>query len=215
MRIGFRDAKEYQSHGYNFGQAVSANAQDKALPQAEFVQKALEGTLVLDASDNRTVYMVGLNGTKRGFTSMAVLTGLGYNLSGLPKINLSDYPAGNPIGTSTEAHPDGALVKEGQTIWWILNGMKTGFESMAVFNTYGFKLSDVTKANSADIALTEAPVVKFRDGTLVNDGGTYYLISDGKKLMFSSVSDLTARGYSIANAISASLAGYTGGGTVQ
>src|SRR3989344_4015669 len=104
---------------------------------------------------------------------MAVLRGLGYNLSGLPKINLSDYLTGNPIGTSTEVHPDGALVKEGQTIWWI------------------------------------------RDGTLVNDGGTYYLVSDGKKLSFSSTTDLTTRGYKTSNAISASLAAYTGNGSVE
>ena len=214
-RVGFRNANEYKSHGYTFGQAVAANAQDKAMPQAEFVQKALEGTLVLDAADGKTVYMVGSSGTKRGFTSMAVLRGLGYNLSGLPKINLSDYLTGNPIGTSTEVHPDGALVKEGQTIWWIRDGKKTGFESMNVFNTYGFKLGDVARANAADIALTEGAIVKFRDGTLVNDGGTYYLVSDGKKLSFSSTTDLTTRGYKTSNAISASLAAYTGNGSVE
>lgn len=214
-RVGFRDANEYKSHGYNFGQAVAANAQDKAMPQAEFVQKALEGTLVLDASDGRTVYMIGLNGVKRGFTSMTVFTGLGYNLSGVPKINLSDYPTGAPIGSSSEPHPEGALVKEGKTIWWIRNNQKTGFESMQVFNTYGFSLGDVTKANPADIALPQGPLIKFRDGTLVKDGSTYYLISDGKKKSFASVSDLTNRGYKTVNVITASLANYESGGAVE
>ena len=142
---------------------------------------------------------------------MSVFTGLGYNLSGVPKINLSDYPTGAPIGSASEPHPEGALVKEGQTIWWIRNGQKTGFESMQVFNTYGFSLGDVTKANPADIALPQGPLVKFRDGTLVKDGNVYYLISDGKAKTFSSASSLASWGYKTANAISASLSAYEKG----
>src|SRR3989344_198800 len=215
-RYGFRDAAEYLSHGYSFGQAVAANAQDMALPQSTFVQKALEGTLVLDASDNVTVYMVGLNGTKRGFTSTGVFTELGYNFANLPKINLSDYPAGAPIADSALPHPEGALVLQSNgTVWWVLGGMRQGFESTAVFNTYGFSWSKIVSANAADLALAEGSLVKFRDGTLVLDGSTYYLISDGKKKAFSSATDLTNRGYKTSNAISASLSAYVSGGSVQ
>jgi hypothetical protein len=214
-RYGFRDSQEYLSHGYNFGQAVAANAQDRAMPQSLFVLKALEGTLVLDAADNTTVYMIGLNGTKRGFVNASVFTALGYNFANLPKINLSDYPPGAPIGDATLPHPEGALVLDGQTVWWILGGQKQGFESMAVFNTYGFSLTKLVKANAADLALTTGPVVKFRDGTLVYDGSSYFLISKGKKLMFTSAADLTARGYKTSNAINASLAAYVSDGNVQ
>ncbi|OGE82784.1 MAG: hypothetical protein A3B10_03920 [Candidatus Doudnabacteria bacterium RIFCSPLOWO2_01_FULL_44_21] len=214
-RYGFRDAAEYLSHGYSFGQAVAANAQDMALPQSTFVQKALEGTLVLDLADNRTVYMVGTGATKRGFVSASVFTALGYNFANLPKINLSDYPSGDPIGDAALAHPDGALVLDGQTVWWVRGNTRQGFESMAVFNTYGFNLSKVVTANAADKALAEGALVKFRDGTLVLDGGVYYIISDGKKMMFSSASDLTTRGYKTSNAINVSLSAYASGGTVQ
>ncbi len=215
QRYGFRDAKEYQSHGYNFGQAVAANAQDKAMPQAEFVQKALQGTLVLDASDNRTVYMIGTGNTKRGFATADVFKALGYSFANLPKINLSDYPAGPAITIATDTHPEGALVLEGKTVWWILGGVRQGFESMAVFNTYGFATSKIVKANAADLGLTHGSLVKFRDGTLVSEGGLYYLISDGKKLSFASASDLTSRGYKTSNAISAGLTNYESGGSVQ
>ena len=57
--------------------------------------------------------------------------------------------------------------------------------------------------------------VKLRDGTLVNDNGSYYIISDGKKLMFSSSNDLSARGYRTSNAIAADLSAYESGETVQ
>lgn len=215
MRVGFRNAAEYMSHGYNFNQVVQASSGDLALPLSSSVVKALEGTLVLDSSDGVTVYMIGSNGTKRGFASSAVFTELGYNFANIPSINLSDYPAGDPVNSSMLAHPDGALVLSGGTVWWIRGSQRLGFESEAVFNTYGFSWSKIVTANSADLALTEGSLVKFRDGTLVYDGGNYYLISGGTKRMFSSSSDMSARGYMASNAINASLANYASGGTVQ
>jgi hypothetical protein len=216
QRYGFRDASEYKSHGFTFSQAVAASDTDKSLPMASGnIIKALEGTLVLDASDNKTVYMIGTNNTKRGFASAEVFKALGYSFANLPKINLTDYTVGAVITSSTDSHPEGALVLEGKTVWWILGGLRQGFESMAVFNTYGFATSKIVKANAADLALSEGALVKFRDGTLVKDGSDYYLISDGKKLQFASASDLTAKGYKTANAIKAGLANYESGGAVQ
>jgi hypothetical protein len=214
MKIGFRDAKEYASYGYNFGQAVAATAADKDLPSGS-VAKAMVGTLVIDASDGRTVYMIGIGSTKRGFVSSAVFKALGYSFVGLPKINLIDYPTGDPISDSNLAHPDGSLVFQGQTIWWLRNGQKSGFESMVVFNTYGFSVSKVLKGNAADFALPEGSIMKLRDGTLVLDGSTYYLISDSKKLAFTSTAQLTEKGYKTANAVKTSLSAYESGGNVQ
>lgn len=213
-KVGFRDAKEYTSYGYNFSQVVTATDADKALPSGT-VAKAMTGTLVIDATDGRTVYMIGTGSTKRGFVSSAVFKALGYSFSGLPKINLTDYPTGDPISDSNLAHPDGSLVFQGQTIWWLRDGKKSGFESMVVFNTYGFNVSKVLQGNTADFALPEGPIMKLRDGTLVLDGSTYYLISDGKKLAFTSTAQLTEKGYKTANAVVTSLSAYESGGNVQ
>lgn len=216
QRYAFRDSAEYKSNGYSFSQAVAANSVDQSLALASAnIVKAMPGTLVLDSSDNKTVYMIGAGNTKRGFASAIVFKALGYSFSNLPKINLSDYPAGPAVTVATDPHPDGSLVLDGKTIWWINNGQKSGFESMAVFSTYGFSLSRVVKANAADLALPQGPLIKFRDGTLVNDGGTYFLISDGKKLAFASAADVTAKGYKTSNVIKASLANYESGGSVQ
>jgi len=172
--------------------------------------------LVLDASDGKTVYMIGVGGTKRGFVTAAVFKALGYAFGNLPKINLSDYPSGQPITSGSETHPEGALVRETNgTVWWILGGQRQGFESLAVFNTYGFPVSRLVKANSSDLALPQGALVKFRDGTLVLDGGYYYIISDGKKLMFNSTSDLEGKGYKANNAITGSLGNYESGGSAQ
>jgi hypothetical protein len=216
MRYGFRNPEEYKSYGYNFSQVVVANEADLSLPQGDGVLKAMEGTLVIDASDNRTVYMVGTGATKRGFVSETVFKALGYKFGSLPKINLSDYATGAAIADANLAHPDGSLVLQSNgTIWWIRGNTKQGFESMAVFNTYGFSLNRVVPANSADLNLTTGALIKFRDGTIVSEGGTYYIISDGQKLAFSSSTDLTARGYKLSNTISSSLSAYESAGLLQ
>jgi len=208
---GFRNPEEFKSYGYNFNQLVAASAADMALPTPAEILKAMAGTLVLDSSDNRTVYMIGENYIKRGFVSASVFRQLGYSFADLPKINLSDYPAGSPIASGSEAHPEGALVLAGQTVWQINNGARQGFESATVFNTYGFSFTRTVKANAADAVLAQGPLVKFRDGTLVSQNGTYYIISDGLKLPFASQAALASRGYSLTNVLASDVSGYTAG----
>ncbi|OGE75967.1 MAG: hypothetical protein A3C85_00705 [Candidatus Doudnabacteria bacterium RIFCSPHIGHO2_02_FULL_48_21] len=213
-RSGFRNPEEYFSHGYTFSQTVAANSADKATAEGS-VMKALEGALVLDKADGRTVYMIGLNGTKRGFTSADVFKGLGYSFNGLLKIDLSDYTTGNPIASGVEAHPEGALILDGKTVWWVKDGKRQGFESEAVFTTYGFTFGRVVASNAADMTLPTGPLVKFRDGTLVNDQGTVYVISDGKKLGFRNMNALTSRGYAVKNSIKATLDSYEVGNVIE
>ncbi|MDR3643419.1 MAG: chitobiase/beta-hexosaminidase C-terminal domain-containing protein [Candidatus Doudnabacteria bacterium] len=213
---GFRDPQEFASYGYKFSQTVPINEADKLLPAGD-IMKAMTGTLALDTSDNRTIYMVGQQYSKRGFVSMQVFADLGYTkvsslVRGMFKINLSDYPAGDPVASSTAAHPEGALVLDGTgTVWWVLDGQRSGFESLTVFNTYGFTFDRVVPANSADMALPVGPTVKLRDGTLVSDGVITYIISDGQKLPFADSAAMVSRGYDVKNAVSADLAGYTAG----
>lgn len=228
QRHGFRDAEEYASYGYKFDQAVPIIEADKLLPEGEII-KAMTGSLVLDKSDSRTVFMIGKNYTKRGFVSYEVFQGLGYTKpvsAGKDfgaaaemktyKINLADYPAGQPVASSTEAHPDGALVMDSSgTVWWILDGRRSGFESLSVFGSYGFSFDRVVAANGADMTLAQGSLVKFRDGTLVKDGSDYYIISDGLKLKFSSASTLTGWGYQLHNVIFASLASYAAGAVLK
>ena len=213
---GFRNPEEYFSHGYKFNQAVPATSVDSALPaEAQPVQKALDGTLVLDKSDGRTIYMIA-DGKKRGFVSAEVFHALGYQFSQALPIDLTDYEAGSAVDSALTAHPDGALVLEQNgTVWWILGGTRKGFQSAEVFYTYGFKFDQVVSANSADLALAEGSVVKFRDGTLVKDGDTYYLISEGLKRPFASLAGLIQLGFNADNVISASLSSYTAGDQVN
>jgi hypothetical protein len=214
-RAAFRDPEEYQSYGYNFSQAVAASQQDKLLPLQADVIKALEGTLVLDKADNKTVYMVGVNGTKRGFASVDAFKGLGYKFESLARVNMGDYPSGAAITSASETHPDGALVLEGKTVWWIRGAVRQGFESAEVFSTYGFSFSKIVAANAADLALPVGAPVKLRDGTLVRQSGNIYIISNGQKLQFASEQALAMQGYNIVNAISADISIYPSGTVLQ
>lgn len=220
QRQGFRNPEEYFSHGYEFSQAVSANDADRALPGASgsaAVAKALDGTLVLDKTDNRTIYMIA-DGKKAGFTSADIFLALGYKFSQAVPVDLSDYEATSPIDDIAKPHPNGALVldkTDGRTVWWVLNGVRQGFQSAEVYYTYGFDFSKIVPATDADMALTVGDVVKFRDGTLVKDGETYYLISDGTKRPFASADTLTARGYTLASVINADLSVYSSGAGIQ
>lgn len=212
QRFGFRDPEEYRSYGYNFNQAVPISQRDRTLPASANALKAMVGTMVLDKSDNRTVYMIGLNNTKRGFVSEPVYFQAGYNYNTLFRVDLSDYGVGAIIDNPYAAHPEGSLVREANgTVWWLLGQYRQGFESEQVFYTYGFTFSRLVTINSADLQVPIGPLVKFRDGTLVQDGGKHYIISDGKKLEFESTQALQAWGYKLSNVIAASLINYEAG----
>ena len=215
QRLGFRDPNEYKSHGYRFDQAVSSSSGDNTLPEGRVI-KALPGTLALDTADGRTIYMIGQNDTKRGFVSSAVFFDLGYRFEQAIPINLSDYPTGAPIDSDAPAHPEGTLIVDATgTVWWVLSGQRQGFESAEVFRTYGWDFARVVPANGSDQALPEGPLVKFRDGTLVNDSGTLYIISDGQKKRFTDASQLVSLGYREGNVIGGSLQNYSEGSAVE
>lgn len=210
QRFGFRDPEEYRSYGYNFDQVVLANLFDRSrLPVSEDVIKAMPGSLVLDKTDGRTVYMIGPNNTKRGFASEPIFNQLGFNYTKLFSIDLSDYQTGAVINSADQVHPEGSLVRENDlTVWWILNGQRSGFESEQVLNTYGFTPSRLVKVNDKDMSLSVGPLVKLRDGTLVQDDGFYFIISDGQKMQFASTRHLELWGYKLSNVINADIDRY-------
>ncbi|MDP3994166.1 MAG: hypothetical protein Q8P75_04275 [bacterium] len=215
---GFRNPEEYFSHGYKFAQAVAANDADRSLSDSdEPIEKALDGTLALDKTDNRTIYMIA-GGQKRGFTSAEVFHALGYQFNQAVPIDLGDYPAGDPITGESTTHPNGALLldkNDGRTVWWVLNGQRQGFQSAEVFFTYGFSFGKIVPATDADMALAEGALVKFRDGTIVADGSDYYLISEGKKRKFVNLEAMQNLGYQMTNAIAASLGAYKVGDDIN
>jgi|GEM_PF-1955630 len=101
QKRGFTSAEVFMSHGYNFGQVVTANSDDAALSTGSLLIYA-DGTLVKGPSDP-LVYLV-VNGQKRGFTSGSVFTGLGYSFATIqwaPQNTFMDIPMGANIDSTS------------------------------------------------------------------------------------------------------------------
>jgi hypothetical protein len=121
-----------------------------SLGQVLGATKIADGALVLDSTDGRTVYQIGTNGKKYGFVSADVFLGLGYNFGNLMTADLSKYETGELINSINRAHPDGTLVIEGQTIWFINNGKRNGIVDIDSFDSHGFQLKNIVLINSFD-----------------------------------------------------------------
>jgi len=199
-RKGFATQEEYNSQGYNLSEIVTASSADLLLPDNGVVPFA-DGTLVLDTTDGKTIYIIN-NGTKRGFTSSSIFTGLGYKFSQAVKGNLSYYPSGEAIGSASERHPEGALVKIGTDTYKISPAGKQLVRNANILKSWNWSTAKAVAANSADIASTTLEAVKYRDGSLLKiPAGTLYIMSNGTLRLFSSMSSFTAFGYKSSNVI--------------
>ena len=190
QKRGFTSAEVFFSLGYQFHQAIP-----------------------IDLSD---------------YPSGEVIEFVSTSLPGVP----GSLPSQGESSKVVPRHPEGALIldkNDNRTVWWILRDssgsspqndmVRMGFESAEVFHTYGFDFSKIVPANDADMSLPAGPLVKFRDGTLVNDNSlganTYYIISEGRKRRFATPQQLVDLGYSLSNVISGLLTAYVEDSAVE
>jgi hypothetical protein len=200
MKRGFATPEEYNSQGFVFAEIVKANVSDLALSDGSIMTFS-DGTLVLDNTDGRTVYII-FNGTKRGFTSEEVFLGLNYSFAKAVRGNLNQYATGNPIGSATEPHPEGTLIKDGTSLFKIVNGGRQTVPNMKVFDSWHWKLENLLVVNDADKALPAVSEVKFRNGSLLRtSNGAIYIVTDGIIRPFTSLTLFNSLGYKTTNAI--------------
>lgn len=107
-------------------------------------------------------------------------------------------PAVIPAGP---AHTAGSNIISGSTVYFISeDGKKRPYTSGGAFLSYGFNSwSDVVTGTDGDLALPTGAFVPPMDGSLINDRGTVYIITNGKRLGVSSDSVFRALGYSYRN----------------
>jgi hypothetical protein len=156
----------FNSYGYKLSAVIDASEADQGLPDGEIMKTKLiikgshkDGTLIQSGG---AIYLL-TGGTKKPFPSMAVFNSYGYKLSKVVKANAADvkYPDGDIMEMYiVPAHLNGSLIKIGQAIFLISNGVKKPFPSMAVFNSYGYKLSKVVTGNSSDLTMPEGNAVE-------------------------------------------------------
>ena len=211
QRYGFRSAGEFLSWGYRFEMALPATEADMALPM-NGIMKARAGTLALDTADGRTMYLIFEDGA-RAITADSVFIFSSFDGRQVLPIDLSDYPKGAPAGFDLIyfTHPTGTPINDSGTIYLIIDQGRAAFPSEAVFRSHGFDFNMALESNYEDNRLPLAPVLKYRDGTLVNDNGTIFLISENKKYGFKTWQGFMDGGYSLSSVISGSAGDYPEG----
>ncbi len=139
--------------------------------------------------------------------------------------NFSESPLFIPITLSVSAagtalpanvtHPDGTNVKSVDgTVYRISGGARYPYTSAGAFLSYGYNSwADVQIANAADMALSIPTCTKSgtdtqqpcyivpRDGSLINDNGTIYIITDNYRIGFATAPVFINLGYSFTDAL--------------
>jgi len=116
----------------------------------------------------------------------------------------------NNVG-SGQAHPTNTnIAGPDGTVYLIQNGFRSPYTSAGAFLSYGFNSwANVVTANSGDMALPITPyggsstVTYFippRNGSLINDKGTIYIMTQGQRAGFVSSQVFLGLGYSFTNA---------------
>lgn len=93
---GFVSLNEFLTYKYRISRIITANSGDKALPEGQ-PMRAKAGSLVLDSSDRKTVYLIGKQGEKRGLATSAAYWRYKKPKTILWSIDLSRYPTGDII----------------------------------------------------------------------------------------------------------------------
>lgn len=104
-----------------------------------------------------------------------------------------------PSPVPAGAHSVGTNVEIGGTVYRIMpNGYKAAYTSAGAFTSYKFNSwGSVVPANAVDMSLpTSSAFIPPRNGSLINDNGTVYLITDGQRVGFANEQAFLGLGYS-------------------
>lgn len=164
QRHGITNPGMLYSYGYDFSEAVSANAADSSIAMGSLLLPA-DGALVKKPGDP-TVYLIS-GGMKHGFTSASVFGTLGYKFTQVLTVTGPELDAqqiGDIISNPNEQHRRGADILYNGTVYWVGNGQRQGYPSLAVYNSWHLQndFSHVVPANAADLSLTEGTPVQQR-----------------------------------------------------
>ena len=156
----------FESYGFlSAGQIQTATDAVIALPTGAFVApqdgRIFCATMTKD-SDVKGECSLITGGKKAAFTSAAVFGAQGFSFANAYNGDSSFLTKTANIDNGSAAHSAGVLVNNGGTIQLVVSGGLWGTPSMDVFNSWGWKMSDVVTANAADKMLTQTGVIAAR-----------------------------------------------------
>jgi hypothetical protein len=163
LRRPYSSAGAFLSYGFNsYASVVPANTADLNMPVGSFILPN-DGKNYASSSgpDQGVVYLMS-NSQKLPYTGANVFTGLGFSFANVTSANLSFVPAGPPLANPAGSHPKGVLINKNGEVFYMGNTGYYGIPDLAIFNSWGFKFSDVVPATAGDSAFQEIGVIKSR-----------------------------------------------------
>lgn len=134
----------------------SGSVQAGQPPVSQFSANFADGALI---NDKGTIYIIE-HGKKRGFTSLQVMTGLGYKLSNVKKSDLSTVGSGEVISSTDTRHFRGSLVVFQGVVYFMGRHLRYAFPSAEVFVSWMNRWQDIIPANKYDLQLPLGPIVQ-------------------------------------------------------
>ncbi|MEZ4180397.1 MAG: phosphodiester glycosidase family protein [Candidatus Doudnabacteria bacterium] len=148
--------------------------------------------------ENGTIYQIE-NQQKKGFASAEVFLGLGYKFENVFSANLVDVPFAKLIDNSDQAHSNGIFVidQEGR-VWYLEQGQRRPVPNPQTLFSYNLTFDQLIPANQADLNLPEGATLGFNSGSLINDQGTVWIVSENNKSSFDSAECFLSFGFNFA-----------------
>ncbi|HLC44276.1 MAG: hypothetical protein A2722_04015 [Candidatus Doudnabacteria bacterium RIFCSPHIGHO2_01_FULL_50_11] len=214
-RLGFRSADEFLADGYTFDMVVPATDADMALPYTRDVS-IRDGSLVLDLADNQTIYLI-YAGIARPVAIPAFAGTLGTEQRIVYQADLSLYARGAEISFDFfyAARPKGSLIDNSGTVYLAKDSGLAPFPSEAIFRSHGYNFDMVLQVNPAEMKRPVVEAMRYRDGSIIDDAGTVYLIAGVEKWGFKTWEGYLSRGYSPKAILQGTTQGYILAGTYE
>ena len=163
QKLPYTSAGAFLSYSYNSWAIVQKpQSGDLLLPTGNPIPPR-DGSIICSdrGTDTGTCYLISV-GTKIGFPSEQVFTGQGFSFSKALYGDTSFLKYSGNIQSATQTHSAGVLINEHGTVYLLSDNYVIGIPNIAILSSWGYTLSDVIPANSADEILKNQSTLTMR-----------------------------------------------------
>lgn len=162
QRRAYTSAGAFLSYGFNsWSKVLPASSADLALPISTNFIPPRDGKIVCSdrGSDKGTCYLIS-DGKKSAFTSATVFKSLGFSFANTLNGDVSFLPSNPNINSKTQAHSAGVLINKNGTIYLVGDSGLLGIPNMGILSDWGYSLTDIINANTADSSKVQTGIMK-------------------------------------------------------
>lgn len=144
----------FLSYSFNsWSNVVPSSTEDLVLTTGDFIPPR-DGSIVCSdrAEDYGTCYLI-TDSKKSKFSSVEVLTQLGFSLDKSFKGDVSFMVSAPDITSGEEAHRVGIVINKNNSLYLIGKNGLIGMPTETILNSWGYKTSDALTANAKDLEL--------------------------------------------------------------